>query len=323
MFPHNKTRPLAAVAFVLMLSLASPAVAAAKDSKKKKSLPEGTAVLWREPSNIRSRDLFEGPGGERMRPDVRRLTFLKEEKGGWSKKFRVRDAEGREWVAKLGKESQSETAAVRLVWAVGYETEINYLIPRVTIPGKGTFENVRFEARPEGIKRLDEWKWKSNPFKGTRELEGLKVLMALINNWDMKDANNVILYAPGGRDARAELRYAISDLGATFGKAAGPAFFWRITRSRNNPEEYADSKFIDKVKRGYVDFHFVGKNRELLDKIRVEDARWIGGLLSRLSERQLADAFRAANYTTEEIRTLTTVVRSRIDELVRLPRAAR
>ena len=49
-----------------------------------------------------------------MRPDLRRITFLKEEKGGYSKKYRVRDASGREWVAKIGKEAQSETSAVRL-----------------------------------------------------------------------------------------------------------------------------------------------------------------------------------------------------------------
>ena len=80
-----------------------------------------------------------------MKPDLRRIRFIKEEKSGHSKKFRIRDAAGREWVAKVGREAQSETAAVRLVWAVGYESEINYLVPRLTIPGQGTFENVRLE----------------------------------------------------------------------------------------------------------------------------------------------------------------------------------
>ena len=74
-----------------------------------------------------------------MRPDLRRITFIKEEKGGYSKKYRVRDGSGREWVAKIGKEAQSETSAVRLLWGMGYVTEVNYLVPRITIPGKGTF----------------------------------------------------------------------------------------------------------------------------------------------------------------------------------------
>src|SRR5437588_605623 len=106
------------------------------------------------------------------------------------------------------------------------------------------FANVRFEARPKGWKRLDPWKWKENPFLGMHQLQGLKVLMALLNNWDLKDTNNVVIFAPG-RGRRGELRYVISDLGATFGKeGGGPGFLWRITRSRNKPGDYADTKFI-------------------------------------------------------------------------------
>jgi hypothetical protein len=52
--------------------------------------------------------------------------------------------------------------------------------------------------------------------------------------------------------------------------------------------------------------------------ITVADAKWIGGLLSRLSDRQLEDAFRAANYTQDEVRMLAGAVRKRINELVNL-----
>jgi hypothetical protein len=285
--------------------------------------------MWR-PHSVESLDLFEGPGGHGGRPDLRRLRLIKAEEGGYSPKFRVRDASGREWVAKLGEEAQSETASVRLVWAAGYVTEINYLVPCAHLPGAKPskkvercegdgFANVRFEARPASVKRLGVWKWKQNPFVGMHQLEGLKVLMALLNNWDLKDTNNVILYAPG-RGRRGELRYVISDLGATFGKTGHIPFFWRFARSRNNPEDYAEARFINKVEGGYVDFHFGGKNREMLDRIRVEDARWVGEILSRLSDRQLREAFRAANYTPEEIQTLAGSARARINELVGLPR---
>jgi hypothetical protein len=299
-----------------LLLLLAPASAAEKKSKKK-ALPKGTPVLWRERDPARL-DLVAGPGGAAMRPATRGLRFLKEEKGGWSKKFRVRDARGREWVAKLGKEAQSEAAASRLIWAAGYETEITYLVPRVNIPGKGTFENVRFEARPSGVKRHGEWSWARNPFSGTRELDGLKVLMVLVNNWDLKDENNVILHTAGSD----ELRYAISDLGATFGKTGGLGPLWRLTRSRNEPEDYADSKFIDKVEDGYVDFHFTGVNKGAVEKIKVEHARWIGERLARLTDGQLAALFRAANYTPAETRLLARVVRARIDELNSLPRSS-
>ncbi len=303
------------VALVVLLLLLAPAAASAQDKKKKKkALPKGTPVLWRE-RDAAELDLSAGPGGAGMRPAVRRLRFLKEEKGGWSKKFRVRDAKGREWVAKVGRESQSETAASRLIWAAGYETEITYLVPRVYIPTKGWFDNVRFEARPANVKRLGDWSWKQNPFSGTRELDGLKVLMVLINNWDLKDENNVILHTAGS----GELRYAISDLGATFGKGGGPGFFWRFTRSRNEPEDYADTKFIDKVEDGYVDFHYTGKNEKLFEKVKVGHARWVGERLASLSEGQLAAIFRAANYTPDETRLLSRVVRARIEELTSLP----
>jgi hypothetical protein len=302
----------AAVALVALL-LSAQAPAAARNQSKKKALPRGTPVLWRERDPARL-NLSAGPGGEAMRPATRRLRFVEEEKGGYSKKYRVRDARGREWVAKVSKEAQSETAASRLIWAAGYETEVTYLVPRVTIPGKGTFTNVRFEARPRGVTRHGEWGWQRNPFSGTRELDGLKVLMVLVNNWDLKDENNVILHDAGSR----ELRYAISDLGATFGKSGGPGFFWRLTRSRNEPADYADTKFIDRVEDGYVDFDFTGKNERLFEKVRVEHARWVGGRLALLTDGQLAAIFRAANYTPAETRLLTRVVRARINQLTSL-----
>jgi len=307
----KKLRTLIVVA--LILTLASIDTGLAKPKKRKEALT-GTPILWTRPDDISSRDLFLGPGGAAMRPDLRRLTFIKEEKGGYSKKYRVRDASGREWVAKIGKEAQSETSAIRLLWGVGYLTEVNYLAPRVTIPGKGTFTNVRFEARPDNWKREGEWKWKSNPFNRSPELQGLKIMMALINNWDLKDSNNVIIKPKDGD----ELRYVISDLGATFGHASTTPLFWRFTRSRNSPVNYSKSDFFEKVKGDRVVLHFGGKNRGLMKDLTVQDAQWIASLLSQLSDRQLRDAFRAANYSPSQINLLASEVRERTNELLSL-----
>jgi hypothetical protein len=327
---------ICAILFIANLSLNSPVGAqnqtrkrrakdAAADARAKKSAKKndadesGTPVLWREPVDIAARDLYWGPGGEAMKPDLSRVTFLEQETKGHSLKYRVRDGAGREWVAKIGDEAQSETAAVRLVWAVGYVTEINYLVPHVRIEGKGEFDNVRFEARPSDIKRLRAWKWRSNPFVGTTQMQGLKVLMLLLDNWDIKDANNKIL-RKRTRDG-VELQYIISDLGATFGKTGNALpFLWRLTRSRNDPKGYVHSKFITKVKNGRVDFHYNGKERGLFKDITIAQAVWIGDWLARLSERQIADAFRAANYRPDEVRILTAAVKSRINELSALRR---
>ena len=304
------------VILTLVICMIAVDLSVAKPKSKDKKVPSGTPIFWRRPVDIRNRDLFLGPGGSRMQPDLSRIEFIKEEKGGYSKKFRLRDGSGREWVAKVGKEAQSETSAVRLLWAVGYPTEINYLVPRVTIPGKGTFTNVRFEARPEDVKRVGEWKWSENPFVQTREYQGLKIMMALINNWDIKDSNNEMLQFRG-RDGDV-LVYIISDLGATFGHASGTPLFWRITRSRNNPKNYANSNFLKKVKDNRVELKYGGKNKGLFKNINVDDATWIASWLSQLSDQQIRDAFRAANYTPSEINLLAGEVRQRTNELVNL-----
>src|SRR5215212_3677742 len=313
-----RARWLLVLAFVLTFGLSLPSHAAQEGkSKKKKEAPRGTPVLWHDPGDVSALDLLNGPGGEEMKPDLSRLTFVKEEKGGYSKKYRVRDGKGRVWVAKIGKEAQPETAATRLVWAAGYVTEVTYLAPRATIEGKGSFENVRFEARPENVERSDAWRWADNPFTGKRELQGLKILMALVENWDLKDDNNRVL-AAGGPDG-AELQYVVSDLGATIGKTGGQngpiAFLRQVKGSRNEPADYASDKFIEGVEAGRVRFSYEGKNKSLMQDVTVEDAQWLGRILSRLSDKQLEDAFRAANYTDEAVRLLATSVRARIDQL--------
>ena len=316
MLANISSRRVSVVTLILFISLL--ALPSQGTAKKKKAMPKGERILWRAPADIGSRDLFLGPGGAAMQPNVRRIRFIKEETGGFSKKYRIRDGSGRIWVAKIGKEAQSETAAVRLLWAAGYVTEINYLVPRLVIPGKGTFENVRLEARPASQKRLDEWKWDENPFVGSRAYAGLKTMMVLLNNWDIKDSNNVVILAHGSRGN--ELRYVISDLGATFGKTGTLPVVWRFTRSRNKPEDYEEAKFIEGVRdNGMVNFRYGGKKREVFDDITVPQAKWLGELLAGLSRDQIKDAFRAANYNPEEIGILTEAVQDRIEQLRSLP----
>jgi hypothetical protein len=295
---------------VIMILFGSPTLGAAQ---KKKEMPAGTPVLWRQPVGIEERNLLTGAGGDAMKPDLSQVTFIEDETGGYSTKYRVRDATGNVWIAKVGKEAQSETASNRLVWAVGYETEIVYLVPQLKIEGKGSFGNVRLEARPKHIKRETEWSWTNNPFQGSREFQGLKIMMLLINNWDMKDANNKILLATNQANGQVEQRYIISDLGGSFGKTGGA-----FSRTRNKPSDFVKTDFIEGVKHNVIDFHYAGKNKALFEGITLEDARWIAGWLGKLSDEQLKDAFRAANYGAEDVDGLAQTVRERIDLLVHL-----
>src|SRR5947209_13454960 len=222
MCASNRFRAICILAIALILCLPASFLGQ-KGHKKAKDgnepLPAGTPVLWREPTDIASRDLYLGPGGEEMKPDLSKVTFVRDEHTGHSIKYRVKDGQGRTWVLKTSNEAQSETVASRIVWAAGYYTDITYYVPEVNVEGKGLIKNARFEARPKDVKRFDqEWDWDNNPFAGTKELQGLKVLMVVLNNWDLKTQNNRVLLVHDDATDTNELRYIISDLGATLGK---------------------------------------------------------------------------------------------------------
>src|SRR6185295_11619697 len=114
------------------------------------------------------------------------------------------------------------------------------------------------------------------------------LLMSLLNNWDLKDSNNKVLLVSGDQP---ELHYIISDLGATFGKTGG-----FLSRSRNEPEDYVKAKFVEGVEGGRVRLNYDGKQTDLFGNISVSDAKWIGNLLAQVTDQQLQDAFRAANF---------------------------
>jgi hypothetical protein len=267
----------------------------------------GTPLLW-EKVAISERDLYHGPGGREMMPVLEGMVYVDRQIGGNNLKFRLREKSGREWIVKSGREAQPEVAANRLLWAIGYPTEIDYIIPKVEIAKWGRYENARFEARPEGVKREGRWSWDENPFKTSNEFAGLRIMMALLNNWDLKDDNTVIYRKDG------KLYYAVSDLGASFGRLAKPGEI-RSGRSVNKPADYAGWTFIKSVNGNALNLNYNGARADLMRGINVEHGRWLADLLMQLSDKQIEDAFRAANYEPDEVATLASSVRARIAEL--------
>jgi len=298
---------------IILISLFfTPALAQKK--KNKKQIPQGKAVMW-EKVNIPRMDTYFGPGGKTMQPDLTRIEFIKEEKGGHNKKYRIKDGSGRVWVAKLGREARPETAAVRLLWSLGYKTEINYLVPSLTIPGKGTFQNVRLEARPENIDRLGNWSWRKNPFMNSNEFQGLKILMVLIHNWDIVDVNNTLLgekLSDGNH-----IYYTVGDLGSTFGRLGNNNFpvIYRLGRSTGKPKQFAKSILIREVENGRIELSYKGKLRDIFNDITVSQGRWLADLLLQLNDKQIEDAFRAANYSSGDIEIYKKSLKAKITEL--------
>lgn len=310
------------ILLLTIFALATLSAVSQDGSKKnKKAGPITNPVLWEE-VDATSLDLFNGPGGAAMQPDVSKVTFIKEDTQGHNKKYRIKDAKGQIWVAKLGTEAQPETSAVRLLYGLGYKTEINYLVPTLNIPGKGTFKNVRLEARPKNVERLDEWKWKENPFVDTNQLQGLKIMMVFLTNWDLLDLQNKVLRV--NNNGTVEDQFVISDLGATFGKLGNNnlPFFFRLGRKTNDPGTWYEAGFVSGVKDGMIDFDFKGKGRSLMEDITVEQGHWLATRLAQLSDRQLDDAFRAANYSADEIKLLKDGFKARLEELGKATRGA-
>ena len=65
-------------------------------------------------------------------------------------------------------------------------------------------------------------------------------------------------------------------------------------------------------------FHYKGKDPKALEGVSVENARWMGDLLGRLSDKQLADDFRDGGFTDAEIITYVKATRGRINQLKNL-----
>ena len=63
------------------------------------------------------------------------VTFVKEDLDGSSPKFLVRDQDGQKWKVKLGIEARPETAASRIVWAVGYYANEDYFVRELQVLG--------------------------------------------------------------------------------------------------------------------------------------------------------------------------------------------
>jgi hypothetical protein len=288
--------------------------------------------LWREPTSADSADLRFGPGGADHVP-APPFQFREEHFTGSQPCLSVRDARSRVWRVKWGDEAKSEAFAVRMASALGYFAEVTHYIAegriedvgplsraRSCVDDAGHFREARFELEDSSVRMLfneHSWAWNDNPFVGTPQLAGLKILVMLLSNWDTKDrrdvsrgSNTAIFELRLSRWAR-EARYLITDWGGSMGKWGSNI----VSRGRWDAAgfEAQTPSFITGVQDGVVHFGYQGqRTAEIARGITVEDARWFFGYAGRIGESAIGQGLLAAGADPDEARRFAHALADRI-----------
>jgi hypothetical protein len=294
-----------------------------KKSKGVSTAPaeKGVPALWEDRGDISSLNLALGIGSEEGKPKPP-FQFDKEDVTGTNPKIKIIDANGVKWNLKFDEEVHAEVAASRLAWACGYMVEESYFVPSGKVNGvtglgrarkfvgsDGSFSNAMAEKRPDNIaRRAVNWDWNSNPFVSTKELSGLAILNCLLSNWDAKPTNNNVL---GMFDDAGKVKdwYLVADWGGTFGKTGG-----FLSHSKWDLADYSKQRFIDGSGGASISFHYSGK-MSVLRSVPRAHAQWFLGVIGKLRDNQIRDAFRAAGATQAETDGFATQIRKRINEL--------
>jgi hypothetical protein len=280
------------------------------------------AVLWRDPGPVERRDLFWGSGAESRQP-LPPFKLVRENLKGTVPKVLVTDARGHSWDVKFGPEAHSEVISNRLVWALGYMAQEMYYVPKGTLEGvttfkragayvspEGRFTEARFRLRDPAIFETGGWSLASNPFVGQRELSGLIILMALLNNWDTQQERNTRTFRVSAPSRPLEDWYVAKDLGASFGRFVGPQgtpIKWFLA-------SYQKDGLIEKVEGGAV--HLIYPTFDApLDPIPAEHAQWFANLVGRLTPAQIRRAFEAGGAKGSEVEGFSAKLGAKIAEL--------
>ena len=113
--------------------------------------------------------------------------------------------------------------------------------------------------------------------------------------------------------------FVVRDVGASLGKTTYPDmlrwFRWRGfgQGTRNDLEGFESQGFITRIDdRSRITFDYRGIYRDVINSVTPEDVRWTCEMLSRLSEQQWSDAFRAGGYNPEQTARYVGKIREKI-----------
>lgn len=285
--------------------------------------------LWQEPKDLERRDLIHGAGGPQLKPADSTFTLVAKDTSGWSPGFDVRDQAGLEWSVKLGPEAQSEVVTSRILWAIGFHQPPTYYLPQWTLVGGEGGEQPPGRFRPELRDRevIADWSWYENPFIGSRPYRGLVVVNLILNSWDWKTSNNKVYRLAEPLDGVSRW-FVVRDVGASLGKTTYPHVLkWFRLRgfgqgTRNDLAGFVEQGFIKSVENGSIEFDYRGIYRDVIESVTPDDVRWACSLLSRLSDQQWSDAFRAGGYTVEQTARYVTKIKEKLAQGLALAPAA-
>jgi hypothetical protein len=273
--------------------------------------PDAIKQLWTDPGS-EPRDLFWGIGGKKYAPHPDAVyKFKQRDNTGFSTKYEVKDSKDVEWSAKIGPEAQTEVLMSRILWGLGYHQQPIYYLPSWTLERDGTRSTeseARFRPKLKEFERLDEyWWWQQNPLVGTHELNGLLVILLAFNSSDLKNDNNAIYKLPEPLEG-ANRWFVVRDLGASLGETG------RMYPTRNCLECFERHGFITAINGDHVEFDYAGRHQELISMIRPADVQWAAQLMTRLTDTQWHDAFRAANYSESDTGRYLRKLKEKIDD---------
>ena len=276
--------------------------------------PGQSAELWEQPTDLAERNLFDGPWGKDLAPNpTATYAFVSVKTVGVSPGFAVTDEHGMAWSVKQGPEAKVEVVMSRVLSAVGYHQPPVYYLPRWTISGGPSSRiqpEARFRPKHTVVKDEGEWSWQENPFLGTKPYNGLRVLMMILNESDLKNSNNSLyeVKEPGDAGKAARRWYVVRAIGTALGETG------RLDPKRGDPALFERTRFINRVKNGAVDFNYHGRHQELADHIAPADVRWMCDLLAQLRIEQWRDAFRAGGYDAATSERFIARIREKIAE---------
>lgn len=295
----------------LILVILAAAVACSTGVRVANTTPppaEKLAELWQLPADAATRDLFHGAGGADTAPGAgATYTWVATDTRGYSPGYEVRGSDGRTWDVKLGVEAQPEVVASRVLWAAGYHQPAVYYVSDWQLSGGpgGQQQGARFRLESADAEVIGDWSWSDSALIGTQPYHGLIVTNVLLNSWDWKTSNNKIYRSKSG--VSPSQRYVVRDLGASLGRTKPSRLLWILPipvrgfgqGSRNNVDDFESQGFIKRVDENDVEFDFHSIYGSVLDLVRPSDVRWTAELLSRITDAQWDDAFRAADYSPD------------------------